>query len=260
MLADLHRHLDGSLRPSTLLELARHLAVELPQDLTDLQFFPGMGLEAALACFGVTLSVLQTPDAVKRVAAEMCEDALADQVTALEIRFAPHLHTGASPAAIVDAAREGIDGRAGLILCGLYGDPPERLEELVELAATRPDVVALDLAGGPTPSQRYAMSDYATAFERAMDLGLGRTVHAGEGRPPAEIRNAIQCLHATRIGHGTTLLDDPDVLELVLERGILIEACPTSNFHTGVIPSVSAHPLPRWLELGVTVCVCTDNT
>ena len=85
-------------------------------------------------------------------------------------------------------------------------------------------------------------------------------MHAGEGRPPAEIREAIELLHAQRIGHGTTLLQDRDVLDLVLERGVVIEACLTSNVHTGVIASQAEHPLPQWLGRGVRDCLCTDNT
>lgn len=104
------------------------------------------------------------------------------------------------------------------------------------------------------------MTDYAPAFRAAAELGLGRTVHAGEGRPAAEIRTAIETLHAQRIGHGTTLLDDPAVLERVVSAGITIEACPTSNVHTGVIRDVSEHPLATWLAEGVRACVCPDNT
>ena len=118
----------------------------------------------------------------------------------------------------------------------------------------------LDLAGGPTPVHAYALEDYAEPFRRARDLGLGRTVHAGEGRPPQEIRTAIEVLGAERIGHGTTLLDDPEVLDLVLRSEVTIEACPTSNWHTGVVDRIADHPLPRWLDRGVRACVCTDNT
>jgi adenosine deaminase len=255
--ADLHRHLDGSLRPSTLEELAARAKKVVPKDL---RFAPGMGLEAALSKFAFTLSLLQQPAEVKRVAAEMCEDAAAGNVTTLEIRFAPQLHQGAPLEAIVDAALEGIAGRAGLILCGLYGEPPGVLDALVSAARTRPGVVAIDLAGGPRPSDRATVHDYAKAFRAAKELGLGRTVHAGEGRPPSEIRLSIELLEANRVGHGTTLLEDPSVLDLVRERGVTIEACPTSNVQTGVIPDVAAHPLPRWLELGVRACVNTDNT
>ena len=256
-LSDLHRHLDGSLRARTVLEFASRLGLAVPPQLP---FRPGMGLSEALARFGFTLSLLQHPHDVLRVAREICEDAQAENVTTLEIRFAPQLHRGAPTAAIVDAALEGIAGRAGLILCGLYGEAPSVLGDLVEIAAHRPGVVGIDLAGGPAPSHAWSLDDYAPAFRRARELGLGRTVHAGEGRPPQEIRHAIQNLHAQRIGHGTTLLDDPTVLLLALERGVTIEACVTSNLHVGAIASIDDHPLPRWLAAGVQATVCTDNT
>ena len=134
------------------------------------------------------------------------------------------------------------------------------LESLVELAIPRKGVVGLDLAGGPTPGDEFAMVDYSRAFERARSAGLGRTVHAGEGRPPAEIRVAIESLHAQRIGHGTTILDDPDVVTLVRERGVVIEACPTSNVHTGIIASVADHPMSTWIDQGLRVCINPDNT
>lgn len=256
-LADLHRHLDGSIRPSTLAELAARAGKTVPPDLA---FSAGMGLEAALTRFAFTLSLLQHPGAMARVASEMCEDAEAEGVTTLEIRFAPQLHSGAPTGAIVDAALEGMAGRATLILCGLYGDPPDVLMSLVEIAASRPAVVGIDLAGGPVPGHAFSMRDYAPAYRRAEALGIGRTVHAGEGRPAEEIRTAIEMLGAQRIGHATTLLDDPSVVKLVVERGVTIEACPTSNVHTGVIPSIEAHPLSAWLDAGVRACVCADNT
>jgi adenosine deaminase len=256
-LVDLHRHLDGSIRPSTLADLAARAGRAVPPDLP---FTPGMGLDAALARFAFTLSLLQAPAEVRRVADEMCEDAAGEGVTRLEIRFAPQLHRGAPLEAIVDAALEGAAGRAGILLCGLYGEDPAVMERLVDVAATRPGVVGIDLAGGPAPSHRHGMSDVAPAFRRAASLGIGRTVHAGEGRPPAEIRAAIELLQAQRIGHGTTLLEDPAIVDLVLSRGVTIEACPTSNVHTGVIARVADHPLSRWLDAGVRVCVCADNT
>ena len=255
-LTDLHRHLDGSLRPSTLAEFAAAKNLSVPDDLL---FFPGMGLAAALDRFRFTLSLLDDPEAVRRVASEICEDAAADGVGTLEIRFAPQLHAASTPA-LVDAALEGIGGRAGLILCGLYGEAPMVLSALVECARTRPGVVGIDLAGGPRPEHGFRLSDYAGPFSRARALGIGRTVHASEGRPPAEIRVAIEELHAQRIGHGTTLLEDPSVVELVLEREVTLEACPTSNHQVGVIASVEEHPLASWLDAGIRVCLNCDNT
>ena len=251
-LPDLHRHLDGSLRPATLQALADQDGLTVP---TDLPFTPGMGLGEALARFRFTLSLLQSPERVRRIAAEICEDADATGVCTLEIRFAPQLH-GGSLEDVAAAALDGIAGRAGLIVCALYGEPPALVERLAGL----PGICGLDLAGGPRPGDDFGMHDYAPAFRIARDRGIGRTVHAGEGRPPAEIRVAIEVLHAQRIGHGTTLLDDDAVLDLVLDRGVTIEACPTSNWQVGVIPDLGAHPLPRWLERGVQACVNTDNT
>lgn len=238
-------------------ELAERFGVAVPEQP---YFSAGMGLQPALALFGFSLSLLQHPDEVRRVASEICEDAAAEGVDALEIRFAPQLHDGADPSVIVDAALDGIGGRAGLILCGLYGEPPSMLNSLVDIAVPRDGVVAIDLAGGPTPGHDFGMEDYVDAFMRARNAGLGRTVHAGEGRPPAEIRVAIESLHAERIGHGTTILDDPNVVALARERGVIIEACPTSNVHTGIIDSVADHPVATWLDEGLRVCINTDNT
>lgn len=255
-LPDLHRHLDGSLRQSTLQELAGATGRSVPRDLL---FRPNMGLDEALARFRFTLSVLQGCAPVRRVAAEICEDARAEGVTTLEIRFAPQLHGGSLPA-MVDAALDGVDGRAGLILCGLYGEDPAILAEAVRVGSARRGVVGIDLAGGPAAGHAFRLDDYVEPFRAAREAGLGRTVHASEGRPPAEIRQAIELLGATRIGHGTTLLDDPTVVELVIEREVTIEACPTSNVHVGVFDSVLEHPLPQWLDRGVRACVCSDNT
>jgi adenosine deaminase len=255
-LSDLHRHLDGSMRLETLQALAAERGLTVPADL---RFFPGMGLAAALSRFAFTLQCLDTPDAVRQVASEACEDAAAHGVDTLELRFAPQLHGPPVPQ-VVDAALDGLAGRAGLILCGLYGDDPAVLEGLVDCARERPGVVGLDLAGGPAPGHTWALADYAKAFRRARELGLGRTVHAGEGRPPGEIRTAIELLHAQRVGHGTTLLRDPHVADLVQQRGVVIEACVTSNWQVGAIVRPEDHDLPRWLARGVRVAVCCDNT
>jgi adenosine deaminase len=255
--SDLHRHLDGSIRPSTLSDLASERGFEVPSDLV---FRPGMGLDEALSRFAFTLSLLERPEEVRRIASEICEDAVNEGVSTLEIRFAPQLHRGADPATIVDAAVEGAKGRAGIVLCGLYGEPVSTVSELVAIASTRPGVVGIDLAGGPSPAHAVRLADYAPAFARAKALGLGRTVHAAEGRSPSEIRVAIEVLGAQRIGHGTTLLEDAAVADLVIVHGVTIEACPTSNVHTGVIRSVDEHPLPKWLARGVRACINTDNT
>ncbi|RMG15588.1 MAG: hypothetical protein D6731_08045 [Planctomycetota bacterium] len=255
---ELHRHLDGAVRWETLEALAREQGVRVPSPRR-LRLRPGMGLDAALESFRPILSVLQRPEDVRRVAAEACEDAAAEGIEHLELRFAPQLHRGAGPADIVDAALEGVAGRAGLVLCGLYGEPPGVLAELVAIARDRPGVVGIDLAGGPQPSHRWILEDAARAFRMAAEAGLGRTVHAGEGRPPEEIALAVEVLGAQRIGHGTTLLDDPEVAALVVDRGVTVEACLSSNVHTGAIARLEEHPLREWLARGVRVALCTDN-
>jgi adenosine deaminase len=256
-LPDLHRHLDGSLRRSTVEELAAQFGYAIPKKLI---FFTGMGLEQALAQFEFTLALLKYPQQVERVAREICEDAQQEQVSSLEIRFAPQLHTGAPPEEIVDAALSGIANQAGLILCGLYGESPEILKHLVEIAISRPGVVGIDLAGGPQPSATYHLRDYRTAFHQARKAGLGTTVHAGEGRPAQEIMDAVVELQAQRIGHGTTLLQLSQTIDIIIENEVTIEACLTSNLQTGAIASLEAHPLKQWLTQGVRVCICTDNT
>lgn len=257
--ADLHRHLDGSLRESTVHELARELGLEVPADL---YFKPHMDLHSALAYFGFTLSLLQNKKNITRVASEICEDAKADGVELLEVRFGPHLHLdqGLKLEEVIDSALEGLDGKAGLILCGLYGDDPKLIESFVELSKERKGVVALDLAGGPSSGQDFCLEDYAGAFTKAAEYGMGRTVHASEGRSPIEIITAIEKLHAQRIGHGVTLLESDMATQLVLDKKIIIEACPTSNLQCGVIPSYEEHPIGKWLDLGVKACLNTDNT
>jgi len=256
LFSDLHRHLDGSIRWSTLQDLARRAGQTLPESLT---FTPGLGLDEALSRFQVTLSCLQTLDSVHRVADEMCLDAEDEGIHHLEVRFAPQLHGGRIQD-VVEAALTGISGRAGLILCGLYGEPPVVLNELVHIASQYPGVVGIDLAGAPLATHSWSMQSYAPMFQRAGALGLGRTVHAGEGRGPEDIAMAILELGADRIGHGCSVLDSDAVVDLVKARGVVLEACPTSNVHTGIYGSVAEHPIASWIERGIKVTLCTDNT
>jgi adenosine deaminase len=256
---ELHCHLDGSIRFHTLQQLAtrQRKPLPIPREIT---FHKGMSLQSALKKFELTLSVLQQPQHVTRVANEICEDAEAIGVHHMEIRFAPQLHGGASIERIVDAAIDGLDYDSNLILCGLYGEPPEMLNKLVEVAKPRPRVVGIDLAGGPLPTHKWNIFDYIEPFEKARRYGIGRTVHAAEGRSPKEIEVAINFLHAQRIGHGTTILEDQRVVDLVREKNVVLEACITSNFHTGVIDDISDHPIKKWITQDIPVSICADNT
>ncbi|TNF00733.1 MAG: hypothetical protein EP326_06060 [Deltaproteobacteria bacterium] len=257
--ADLHRHLDGSLRPSTMIELGRKFNVDIPDDF---HFSPNMTLEKALSFFETSLKLLQEKNELIRVAKEIVEDANKDNVTTLEVRFGPHLHQQKNLRLeeIIDSVLEGLNGQAGLILCGLYGDDPNLLETYVNLAKTRGGIVAIDLAGGPSPTQKFRLEDYAKAYSMAKEIGLGRTVHASEGRDPKEIVTAVSVLHAQRLGHATTLLQSSEAIDLVLENNVTVESCPTSNWQCGVVQDLAHHPLPQWLDKGINVCVNTDNT
>ena len=221
---DLHCHLDGSLRIETLAEMTGDER-ELIDIKKDISFYPNMGIRRALSCFKTTLSIMQTPDRVERITRELCEDVRKFGYSYTEIRFAPQLHEGGAIEEIVDAAISGLDEYSTLILCGLYGESPKVLLNLVEIARTRQQVVGIDLAGAPAEYHKYRLVDYEKPFTMAKKLGIGRTVHAAEGRSPKEIETAVKLLHAQRIGHGTTLLEDPRVLELVLERGVRVAIC-----------------------------------
>src|SRR5512143_3553641 len=170
-LADLHRHLDGSLRESTLRELAARLSIDVPAQF---RFRPGMGLAAALRCFDLSLALLQEPAAVRRVAAEICDDAEREGVTTLELRFAPQLHQGATAAAIVEAAAEGVQGRAGLVLCGLYGEDPSVLEGLVLIARSW---------ASTSPAGRTPSTPTASATTRVRTLSPATSASAAPSTP-----------------------------------------------------------------------------
>ena len=252
IMIELHCHLDGSIRESTLTKFLGYKPKEI-------YFYKGMGLYKALESFQLTLGTLQTGDLVKEAVFNLCIDLNMAGVYGGEIRFAPQLHYGAPIEDIVDAALAGLYGNKNLILCGLYGEHPRVLDRLVETAKTRHRVVGIDLAGAPLDNHRWSLLDYSDAFTKAKDYGLGRTVHAGEGRPAKEIEVAINFLHAQRIGHGLSVLDDWKTMDLVREKDVLIEACLSSNYHTGCIKEYSDHPMKQWLENDIKFSLCTDN-
>jgi len=269
---DLHVHLDGSMRPETVLELANKLPSDrrFPSDL-DLRkaLIPPQRctLEEYLQAFSITVGVLQSEAALERAAYELCEDAARENVIYMEIRFAPllHLQQGLSPNQVIESVLAGMHRaeetypiRTGLILCGLKQEPPARSIETAELGAEYRDkgVVAFDLAG---PENGFPPALHHEAIEIARRSGLQVTIHAGEGCCPAHIREAID-LGAERIGHGVYLYQDQDTEKIVRERGIPLEVCPTSNLQiSGVIGSYSEHPFKRYLDEGIPVTINTDN-
>lgn len=270
--AELHCHLDGSLRPQTMLELARDTKVEMPRDDAEalreyMRVDDARNLEDYLMRFDTTLSVMQTEEALERIAYELAVDVAAEGVRYIEMRFAPPLNTlqGLSLQQAVEAPLRGIakaqreaDITARLLVCSLRHYDPALSLELAHLAVGFKDqgVVGFDLAGGEigNPASRHA-----AAFEYCKEHGLACTCHAGEGDGADSIRQAVHDCHAHRIGHATRLFEDAALIEEVHERGIALELCLTSNVQTRATERYETHPLKQYLARGMNVCLNTDN-
>jgi adenosine deaminase len=271
---DLHVHVDGSLRPQTIWELARGDDVELPAESADgirrwfTQELPERDLVGYLSRFDVTTSVMQTPEALERIAFELVEDAAAENVWYMEVRYAPILSTkrGLSPRQVVDAVERGLRRgqqvhprtQAHQIICGLRHFEPERAVRMAALVVEYKGrgVLAFDLAGAEidNPAKRFR-----EAFYLVRHANLNVTVHAGEAYGPESIHQALHWAGAHRIGHGVRLREDPDLLEYVRDHRIPLEMCPTSNVQTGAVDSIEEHPIREYFDRGLRVTVNTDN-
>jgi len=267
---DLHLHLDGALRTRTILELAAKAGVPLPaRSVEELEKHITVGpdcrsLPDFLRCFGVFLPVLRSAEAMERAAFELAEDQRRDGVVYFEARYAPCLQAGpgfpleASVEAALAGLTRGDPGRRwGLILCALRDWPPAASLETVRTAVRYRGrgVVGFDIAN----DERAPAAPHREAFDHARRHGLPVTVHAGEAGPAANIAEAIDVLGARRIGHGVRVVDDPAVLRLAIDRGIVFEQCLTSNLQTRSVPSLDAHPFPRLLREGARVTLNTDD-
>ena len=269
--AELHVHLDGCLRPATMLELARAQGVRLPADTPEglaqaLFVKHARSLEEYLTKYEITLSVMQTAAALERIAHEFVLDAAADGVRYVEVRYSPLLHRPAlTLAQAIEAPLAGIKRgeaetgvKVGLIVCAIRTRPPAESLELARAAAgyRAAGVLAFDLAG---PERGHPAGDHAAAFAYAAQHGMACTCHAGEGDGPDSIHQALHACGAQRIGHGTRLGEDPALLEEVIARKIPLEMCLTSNLHTHTVASLAEHPFKRYLEQGVVVTLNTDG-
>ena len=270
---DLHVHLDGSLRLQTMLELAEDQGLTLPADTPE-------GLAAALHCgentgslveylkaFDITLQVLQTEDALHRVAYELAEDAAAENVRYIEVRYSPMLHTrgGLRLTTVVEAVLAGLwDAQkdhgivANVILCGIRNISPESSVEMAQLAVAYKNrgVVAFDLAGA---EYDYPAKHHVKAFKLVHNNNIAVTIHAGEAYGPASVHQALHVCGAHRIGHGCRLREDGDLLHYVNDHRIALECCPSSNVQTGAVRDLRTHPLKLYHDLGLRVTVNTDN-
>jgi adenosine deaminase len=271
---ELHRHLEGSLRMSTVLDLARSEAL-----------FPGWDedrLAAAvrvngneehswanfLGKFDTLRALYGSPEVIDRITREAIEDAAQDGVRHLELRFTPGALARRRRFPIeqvfgwvVDAAREASRDQAVSVRLIASVNRHETVEEAEQVAQAASDwigrgVVGLDLAGNEV---EYPAEPFRAIFLQARQAGLGLTVHAGEWTGAATVEHAMVAMQADRIAHGVRILDDPRLVAMAVERRICFEVCLTSNVLSGVVPRLEDHPLPRMIEAGLQVTLNTDD-
>ena len=270
--AELHVHLDAVIRPTTMIDLARAAKFSLPTtDPEALRRFmlvsDGTSLEDYLTRFDQTIPILQTPEAIERVAYEAVEDAAHDNVRYLEMRYCPLLSTkrGLPIQEALEAEWRGLSRGerdfgvvTRIINCSLRHYDPGVSIEIAELSVANrhQGVVAFDLAGGEAGRPPAA---HRAAFDLALHGLLGITVHAGEAAGPESIREALLRCHANRIGHGTKLYQDPVLQAYVRDRQIPIEVNLTSNVKTGAVSSIRDHPVKAYFGAGIPVTLSTDG-
>jgi adenosine deaminase len=270
--AELHVHLDGSVRPATLIELSAEYGTELPVRTLDalsryMVVDDARDLNDYLARFSITLAVMQTADALDRIAYELAVDLAAENVRYAEIRFSPLLNTrgdltshGAVEAALAGLRRAARDTgiRSAVIVCALRHMSPRASLELARVAVDfkGDGVVAFDLAG---PEHGHPPAEHLAAFRAAARANLPITIHAGEAFGPASIREALHECGANRIGHGTRLHEDADLMAWVNDFRIPVEVCLTSNVQTRVTPSLEKHPVRTFFDAGLVTTLSTDN-
>ena len=272
-LIDLHRHLDGSVRLETVIELADQQGIELPaHDVESLKPYVVVEGRAAslmdfIGRFRYLTAVLHDLDACRRVAYENVEDARDEGIDYIELRFSPwfmgETH-GLDPAGVVEAIADGIKAaerdtgvRAQMIgIMSRTYDTETCHRELDALLAHRDHLVAIDLAGDEMKFPAELFSDH---FRRAREAGLQVTVHAGEVTGPESVWAAIRDLGATRIGHGIHSLEDPELVEYLAEHRIGLEIAITSNIHIGVVADYADHPVGAILERGLLANLNTDD-
>jgi adenosine deaminase len=271
---DLHRHLEGSLRLTTMLDIARQHGVTVPvsmfnlSGLVQVQDQDPMTFTNFLDKFKTLRLFYKSPDVIHRVTAEAVEDAAKDNVRYLELRFTPVALSRAEGFPLHDVmdwvikssqeAAKKYKIKVGLIASVNRHESPELAEQVAWLAAEQMSngLVGMDLAGNEA---EFKSDAFHGIFKEAKQSGLHVTIHAGEWGPAENVRDAIENLGAERIGHGVRVLEDEKVTALAKERGSVFEVCVTSNYQSGVVSSLNEHPLPRMLKAGLNVTVNTDD-
>ena len=270
--AELHQHLDGSLRIETAVELAAEAGMPLSADEARRRMVgPERCADQAelLSYFDLPIALLQTPSALRRAAAELVDDLAADGVRYAEIRWAPRLHLerGLSVATVIEAVAEGASAAVaatpegvrpviGLIVTAMRSHPPGANILLARAAADAgAPVVGFDLAG---PEAAWPAPPHAAAFVAAAEGGLSLTAHAGEVAGPQRVREVL-AFGVPRIAHGVTAGEDPELIAALRRDDVTLDLCPTSNVQAGIVPSLREHPLARLHRAGVSVTISTDD-
>ncbi len=271
---ELHRHLEGSLRLRTMLDIARLHGITVPFDtgslssLVQVQKSDPFTFQNFLAKFTTLRMFYRSPEVIHRVTREAVEDAARDNIRYIELRFTPVALSRAERFPLGDvmdwvcesagqAAAE-FKIRVGLLASVNRHESVELAEQVAWLAAERRErgVVGLDLAGNEA---EFSARPFIGVFREARQAGLRVTVHAGEWGGAENVREAIEIFNAHRIGHGVRVLEDASVVALARERGVVFEVCITSNFQTGVVTALAAHPLMKMLEAGLNAVMGTDD-
>ncbi|MCB1886342.1 MAG: adenosine deaminase [Rhodocyclaceae bacterium] len=279
-LADIHRHFDGSIRPATLWELSEKYYSAVP-GLDFEQFKHYLSWDDSLDNtlldyldkFHVPLQYTQFYDNIRRISYELAEDAWNDGIRLLELRINPLIHrrAGLTTRQVLAATRKGFatfrkehpEFQVGIIVIAMrnHGGNMARIllrEVLGEKEEFHDDVgvIGFDIAGHEAPFPPILFED---AYALATKMGLKKTAHAGESEGPERIWEALDRLGPDRIGHGTSAGQDPELIKRLARDGVYLEVCLSSNLQTGAVASLAEHPLPRFLDAGVKVALCTDN-
>ncbi|MFO7679989.1 MAG: adenosine deaminase [Chloroflexota bacterium] len=271
---DLHRHLEGSLRLETLLEIAHHYGLDLPADSLE-SLRPLVQItndppdhEVFLSKFGVLRLFYRSPEAIARLAYEAVADAAADNIHYLELRFSPQalarvrgFDLGEVTDWVITAVSQASADhniKVGLIVTLVRHEPLAQARRVAEVAFDRAGkgVIGLDLAGDEV---KFPPAPFTPIFKEAKEVGLGVTIHAGEWASAEGVRQAIEELYADRVGHGVRAIENSGVLRLIQERGTALEVCLTSNLQTGVVHSLNHHPLSDMMNLNLLATLNTDD-
>jgi adenosine deaminase len=256
----LHCHLEGTVRPSTLQELGRLVGLDVPADCYEFASFPEF-----LLAFQAVCKALNGPDAFARIAREYVEDAVAQGVRYAEIFISPSVWSFFHPSIDEEACVRAIRGalQHGEIDVALICDVtrnfgPEKAVQTVERVARWKEhgVIGIGLGGD---EGRFPAALFPEAFKRARDAGLHTVAHAGEVAGADSVRDAVEILGAERIGHGVRAIEDGSVVAMLVERRIPLEVCPTSNRRTGACPEDQVHPLAELDAAGVLVTIDSDD-